>query len=341
MPSIRSVLFSIKDHLDHLPGAWSPSDGLAALFPNNYTGSIFALQNYVYVHYFELATDSRWVRQGFVQPMPLVVANGWFMADGAGNWYFGWRYGPSAYTFFPGPDSTHIEAGFIFKSQVNGSSYGYVDTSVPKSANATSCNSGNDLVIQDNWVQLFAGGVSAFLRIPGGTPPLGPFDIWNGKNAVNVPFVSLSGSTVACQGQGSGSSLFPFPTPSADCYVASIIAGAVATALKAGTPVNADVNLVKQVITSRSFSSPAAQSLSEYIETPFCEQAIADAETIAKQVFTIQTGKTGAAPATGVLSPFVTADQIIAAGTAAYHVLTSAVTIPPITLWNALKEHNA
>jgi hypothetical protein len=354
MLSMRSVLFSIKDHL---PQTWSTTDGLRALFPAGYTASISALQNYVYVQYYQLAAKGpRVVLSGGTNPntqealTSYAVANCWLMADGSGRWYFGWRYGQNLYTLqgladapsatltAPGvqhnQEGMQYQAGFAFGLKVNSNAYGYADSSNPP-ALTTSCNAGTDNVIVNNWPQLFAAGSTAFFQV--GFWAISPIE------KTLLSFTPLNGSSVACEGEGSGSSLFTFSTPGADCYVAAIIAAAVAGALKAGTPISADVSLVRQIITSPSFSpSPMAQSLSEYIQTPMCEQVIADAKIIATQVFAIQTGQVGNAAATpGVVSPLVSANQIIAAGTAAYTSLTSTKSIPPINLWKALEALNA
>jgi hypothetical protein len=52
MLSITSVLSSYRSHL---PTNWVPSDGLRALFPAGYSGSILPLSEYVNFVYAQLA----------------------------------------------------------------------------------------------------------------------------------------------------------------------------------------------------------------------------------------------------------------------------------------------
>jgi len=201
-----------------------------------------------------------------------------------------------------------MQAGVVFKSSADGSVRGYIDKSSPQ-ALTTSCNSGTDKTIADNWPQLFAAGVTAFFQVVGSAPDpsQASANVWNGSSFVNFSFVPLSGSHVACAGTGSGSSLFPFPAVGADAYVAAIVAATVANALKAGKTVVPDVEMVTQVITAPGFSSPATQSLLAYVKIPSCKQVIADASVIATQLFLIvsqQGGKTPAmAPGNGKIRP--------------------------------------
>ena len=335
MLDIGLALFIYKSHL---PTNWLPKDGLRSLFPPGYSGSISPLKTYVFSRYCTLATN------GYGSG-PYCAGRFWLMADGQGRWFFGWIYGDSYV-----PDGYIRQAGFVIKSSIDSQVYGHVDRTSPQVL-TRSCSAGTDEVIAKNWPQMFltkphaldapetsVQGVRVFFQL-GSSPD--PSQVWTGNGYVNLESNPLAGSNVVPDGEGSGSSLFPFPTITADCHVAAIISGAVAGSLKADTPFAADTDVVKQkVASSSSPSSPTAASILEFLKTSMCGQVISDAQVIATRIFNhLQGVERSSAAGAGQLSNLVTTYQLLAAGTAAYKALASSVP-DPVHMWDVIIHNN-
>jgi hypothetical protein len=325
MISISAILFNQKAHL---PATWRGKDGLRALFPPGYSGSVSALKHYVFSFHCELGA------QGYAlgDPSPTTVCLGyfWVMADAQGHWFFGWRYGTGEE-----PSANPRQGSIAFKFAVDGLGLGYLDKSAPP-ALTTSCNAGTDDRIAKHWPQLFASGVEVLFQL-GSAPD--PSKVWALAGFTPAQSAILSGSNVASDGSMSGSSFFRFPTVTADVVVAGIISGAVAQSLKANTPVSADTDVVKQKVTSTP-SLPAAISSSvlDFLTTGICAQVISDARTIATRIFHAVNGTAATADANN-LSALLTTYQLLAAGQVAYRALGAPVPAAPV-MWNVVLRNS-
>jgi hypothetical protein len=325
-----SVGLALANVANHLPQNWRYSQGLKSLFPTGYKGSISPLQRYVFWYYSEQASET------FNSSGPYGLGNFWFTADAQGRWFFGWMYGSCDLS----ADYAR-QAGFAFKFAVGGKVLGFVDTSRPAVA-TRSCSGGTDDVIARNWPQLFGGKIAITYQItsdPKGEAPL----TWTNAVPSAVNPVTLAGANVTAEGGGSGSTLFPFPGTTPDCYIAAIIGGSVARALKAKRPVAADAALVKSTVTSPRFISPSVSAILAFLDAPVCTRVISDARVIATQVHTLQDSGGGSASSdahASALSSYVTAPQILAAGRAAYYAVTAAKKVP-VDFWKKLEALNA
>jgi hypothetical protein len=205
MSSIRSALSSFRSHL---PSDWVPGDGLRALFPQGYSGSIRPLFAYVTFFGKQLTTIGYGDYEGQTFLTPECVANVWVAADGQGRWFLGWIYGEG----WLNPAYAR-QVGFVFQYSFDGSARGYVDSSHPPVL-TRSCNAGQDDVIAQHWPQMLMGNIHMLFQL-GSNPD--PSDVWTGAGFPASSFVSLVGANVPAEGGGqSGSSLFPFPAGTPD-----------------------------------------------------------------------------------------------------------------------------
>jgi hypothetical protein len=321
MLSIGLVLASFASHL---PQGWHYSQGVRSLFPPGYRGSISPLKHYVFYTYAQLKSD----RFGD-EDAPFAVGNFWLTADGGGRWFFGWVSGNSNLN-----SGFARQAGVVFKFGVDGRCIGFIDDSNP-SVLVRSCAGGTDEVIAKNWPQLFGAGVEILWQI--GSDP-DPSLVVTGAGFAKGSFTPLLGSNVVGEGSGSGSALFPFPTAPTDTQVASIIASAVARALRDNQPMVADAALVKAIVSSSALALPATASILDFLGAPICGRVISDAQVIASQVFDLHTGSAVKGKSSKTLSLQVAPAHIVAAGTAAYRTLTGKS--PPTSLWTQLRGLN-
>jgi hypothetical protein len=321
MISISAILFNQKAHL---PATWRGKNGLRALFPPGYSGSISPLKHYVYSCYCELGIQGYALGQS--SPSTVCLGYFWVMADAQGNWFFGWRYGPSEQS-----SAYPRQAGLAFKFAVDGLGLGYVDKSAPPVL-TNSCNAGTDARIAKHWPQMFSAGVKVLFQL-GSAPD--PTQVWTLAGFTPAKSANLAGSNVPSDGSLSGSSFFPLPTVTADVVVAAIISNAVARSLKANTPVSANTDVVKQKVTSTP-SLPAAISSSvlDFLTTGICAQVISDARTIATRIFHAVNGTAATADANN-LSSLLTTYQLLAAGQVAYRALGSPVPAAPV-MWDVV-----
>ena len=154
MISISAILFNQKAHI---PATWRRKNGLRALFPPGYGGSISPLKHYVYSCYCELGIQGYALGQS--SPSTVCLGYFWVMADAQGNWFFGWRYGPSEQS-----SAYPRQAGLAFKFAVDGLGLGYVDKSAPPVL-TNSCNAGTDARIAKHWPQMFSAGVKVLFQL--------------------------------------------------------------------------------------------------------------------------------------------------------------------------------
>ena len=155
----------------------------------------------------------------------------------------------------------------------------------------------------------------------------------DGERKVVVP--PASGKSLSAR-------MLPFKLASVDACVAAIISYAVSKSLKTVTPRTVDRNTVARVVMNSGLPSSTTQSLLDYLNKPESEGVIADAGCIAKQVFYVTELSQGRTPGTrplASLSASVSADQILAAGRAAYRALGMAGAVPH-GLWRELKTLN-
>ncbi len=199
MSSIRSALSSFKSHL---PSDWVPGDGLRALFPQGYSGSIRPLFAYVTFFGKQLTTIGYGDYEGQTFLTPECVANVWVAADGQGRWFLGWIYGEG----WLNPAYAR-QVGFVFQYSFDGSARGYVDSSHPPVL-TRSCNAGQDDVIAQHWPQMLMGNIHMLFQL-GSNPD--PSDVWTGAGFPASSFVSLVGANVPAEGEGSlGQACFHF-----------------------------------------------------------------------------------------------------------------------------------
>ena len=126
--------------------------------------------------------------------------------------FFGWVYGNSDLNVDP------RQAGFVFHFSPDGIGRGYVDTARPK-LYTRSCSGGQDPVLRENWPDFLSAEFQAGVRILVQGPPgdMDPSQVWTpaGARTPTAGFTSFSplvGGSLAAEGSGSGSNLFPFPT---------------------------------------------------------------------------------------------------------------------------------
>ena len=199
-------MWSLKNILElngsHFPDGFSAENGVKSLFPAHYTGSIKLLSTYVFV------------RTGAVINSNQDYATYVVAADGQGRWFFSWTGNPNSMAGGPGPGviadaNIRLQSGFVFLYSDNNIAHGYVDSSRPGDY-SLSCNSGVDPWISENWPKIFLSDIYVDFQEASGFDSLpSESGVWTGAGFAENNYKQLSGSNVACAGQGSGSALFP------------------------------------------------------------------------------------------------------------------------------------
>lgn len=185
-----SLRAKLKDLKDHVPQGFKAVDGVRRLFPRGYAGSISMLNNYVFTY------DSRGLDQGQM----------WMGADGAGRWFFAWWNNGAAGGGWG--INERYQAGFVFRYSNDGFGHGCLDTRGPD-LGATSCNSGTDAWIAQNWPQIFPANVACDLQDAAGFESLPDrSNIWTEAGFAASKFTALKGGN--CQCAALFLTLFPF-----------------------------------------------------------------------------------------------------------------------------------